>query len=259
MSVIPQISFAAALATGLFLGEPRATASECGCKFQSAHSQSRTGTCAVREDMARDCNLIWGPSPTAQDQQPGPPRANAEEVFKELRGLADQNQSAGAESAAAGLSKANEESFWRSLDSELRRRSGLESAKVAADSFDHALAFLANAGATSDFRGYSVAALLFVVDVGLRQGRVDPAVRQVVLGTLLRHRDRLTAFVSGGGSNQVEFNETSQVKLVDGTVRKVGVSANVIPGCFDVATDPEVGVAFLVKTAWSPAKSRRCP
>jgi hypothetical protein len=182
-----------------------------------------------------------------------------EDVFKELRGLADQNQSLGAESAAPGLGKANEESFWRSLDNELRQRSGLESAKVAADSFDHALAFLANPGATSDFRQYSIGALLFVIDVGLRQGTVDPAVRRAVLGTLMRNRDRMTAFVSSGGSKEGSFTEASEVKLADGTVRKVGVSANVIPGCFDVATDRELGVAFLVKTVWSPAKSRRCP
>ena len=47
----------------------QARAADCGCRFQKAHSESSAGTCAVREDMARDCDLVWGlpPGPASKE------------------------------------------------------------------------------------------------------------------------------------------------------------------------------------------------
>jgi hypothetical protein len=145
--------------------------------------------------------------------------------------------------------------FWQDYQSEIRRRSGLDE-RSAPSLFDHSLAFLANQGATSDFRHFTVGALLFVLAANLRQGATDPSVRREFLTVLFKHRDGLTAFMTNG-SSAGNFDDQAVVTDPLGSSRSIDIRGTVIPGCLDVAPEA-VSVASLIKTPWSPAKGTRC-
>ena len=144
--------------------------------------------------------------------------------------------------------------FWRDYQAETRRRSRLEGGNAqGADLLDHSLAFLANNGATSDFRHFAVGALIFVATAILRQGAVEPEVREAFLASMLRNRDRLSAFASTD-SRKGDFEDAMTLPRQP---RPVTLQGTTTAGCFDLAAD-EIKVAVMIKTATSPAKGRRC-
>ncbi|RXH35275.1 hypothetical protein XH84_06010 [Bradyrhizobium nanningense] len=104
----------------------------------------------------------------------------------------------------------SEPAFWSQFQSEIRRRTSIDD-RVRPGTLDLSLAFLANSDATSDFRQFTIGALIYVTVVNLRQGTIDPEVRQQMLLAMMRYRDRLTAFtVSGNG--QGAFEQSGKVK-----------------------------------------------
>jgi len=232
-----------------------AVAGDCGCRFQKAHSESTVGTCAIREDMARDCDLVWGmpPGPASKDARASVPDDRS--VISEITQAAGQPASPNADLHAPGLSRISDAEFWSQYQSEIRRRSQLDD-NAWAGLFDQSLAFLANAGATSDFRQFSAAALIYVTDANLRLGRIDPDVRLQFLQTILRLRDRLTAF-TGGGADPGEFEEPAKAKISDGSVLDFSIRGKTVRGCFEVWSE-KASVSSMVKAPWSDAKSRRC-
>jgi len=223
--------------------------------FQKARSESAVGSCAVREDMARDCALVWGMPPGTTTTETRARNVDEGSVIGEITQAAGQIKSPSAESFAPGISRMSDPDFWNQFRSEIRRRSQLPDG-ARADLFDQSLAFLANQGSTSDFRQYSVGALIFLTVTNLRQGAIEPEIRWQFLVTMMLHRDRLTAFVNGG-AEPGSFSERAKFKGPEGTSQEILINGRIVPGCFDIWAD-KVYVGSMVKTPWSTAKGRRC-
>jgi hypothetical protein len=248
-----------ALVVAALLGVSNSIASaspeECGCRFQKARSEATVGTCAVREDMARDCDLVWGMPPNVTPKETRAQNTDEGSLIGEITQAAEQIKSPNAEAYAPGISRMSDPDFWNQFRSEVRRRSQLPD-DARADLFDHSLAFLANRGATSDFRQYSVGALIFITVSNLRRGAVEPEIRRQFLLKMMYFRDRLTAFVSGG-AEPGGFSEPTKFEGPGGQPKEMVINGRIVPGCFDIWTD-NFSVASMVKTPWSAAKGRRC-
>lgn len=230
-------------------------AADCGCRFQKAHSESSVGTCAVREDMARDCDLVWGMPPGPASKEARASYFDDASIFAEITRAAAQAPSPGAENVAPGASHMAEPGFWKEYQSEIRRRTSIDD-RVKPGTLDLSLAFLANSDATSDFRQFTIGALIYVTVVNLRQGTIDPEVRQQMLLAMMRYRDRLAAFtVSGNGPGA--FEQPGKARLPGGDSVDFVIKAQTNPGCFELWAD-QITVSSLVKAPWSPAKGRRC-
>ncbi|MGV7213388.1 hypothetical protein [Bradyrhizobium sp. UFLA05-112] len=226
---------------------------ECGCRFQKARSESTIGTCAVREDMARDCDLVWGAPAGSKEANAGPSDNDA--IFSDLTKAANAGRSPDADKFAPGASGMSDPGFWNQFRNEVRRRSQIPDG-AKASTFDHALAFLANQGATSDFRQYTLAAIIFTTATNLSQGRIDPELRLAIVTAMMSNRDKLTAFASGG-SEPSQFTMPLTVKSPVAPSNQVTLNGQVTRGCFDIWTEvPTVG--SLVKAPWASVKGGRC-
>lgn len=103
----------------------------------------------------------------------------------------------------------SEPAFWSEFQSEIRRRTSIDD-RVKPGTLDLSLAFLANSDATLDFRQFTIGALEYVTVVNLRQGTIDPDVRQQMLLAMMRYRDRLAAFTVSG-NNQGAFERAGNM------------------------------------------------
>ncbi|MET4323599.1 hypothetical protein [Bradyrhizobium sp. RT5a] len=236
---------------GLFWSLVSVHAEECGCKFQSARSRSSAGTCAVREDMARDCNLVWGSTSGVRETKARPAE---NELFLDLSRAAGTATAPNADTYVNGASQMMDPNFWQQFRSEVRSRSQLTDDR--ADTFDHALAFLANQGATSDFRQFALGAVIYITFVNLSEGQITPQVRSKLLLAIMGSRDKLTGFLSNGASPSL-FSVPLPINLPDGTLQQAKMGAQVARGCLDIWVE-EVKVSSLVKTQGSVTKGRRC-
>ncbi len=230
-------------------------AGDCGCRFQKAHSESTVGTCAIREDMARDCDPVWGMPPGPASKEARASFVDDGSIISEITQAAEQASSPNSDLHVPGLSRMSDAGFWSQYASEIRQRSQLDDS-TRAGLFDQSLAFLASAGATSDLRQYSAGALIYVTDANLRLGRIEPDVRRQFLQTILRMRDRLTAF-TGGGADPSDFEESATAKMLNGSVLEFSIRGKTVRGCFEVWSE-KASVSSMVKAPWSGAKSRRC-
>jgi hypothetical protein len=235
------------------LTQASSRAEECGCRFQKARSEATAGACAVREDMARDCDLVWGPTAGAKEVGAKPPENNS--LINDLTRAATAGQSPDADKVVPGASRMSDSAFWDQFKNEVRHRSQLPD-DPRTNTFDHALAFLANAGAVSDFHQYALAAVIFVAATNLSQGQIDPELRLTILFAMMRNRDKLTTFVSSA-SDFSKFNDVFPVKTPGVPDGKVAINGQISRGCVDIWTQ-EPPISSLVKAPWSSAKGRRC-
>jgi hypothetical protein len=225
-------------------------AETCECKYMRARSEAPAGLCAVREDYPRDCDLVWAAPPGTQQATLGR-RADQRSVIQEITRAAAGSPNPRAESAAPGLGGIAENRFWDAFQSEVSRRSGVREA----DLYNHALSFLLNRGAASDFPHFVVAALIYVSAAGLQQSVPDAGLRGGFLEALLANSDRLVAF--GRASSEAQLlDRITEAKSQRGPV-KLSIQGIVLLGCFEFFEDG-MRVAQLVKTEWSLAKGGRC-
>jgi hypothetical protein len=189
--------------------------------------------------MPSPCVLVWGGTGASESSIP----VNRRTVLDDIQRAASNSQ----QQAAGPTAEMQKPEFWSNVENQLRERSRLDR---DLGSFDNALAFLSNRGATSDFRQLTASALTLAAAALLQGGQFDPFLRQEFLSSMLSHQNELQSFSSEKGTS---FKDGRRLQ----TGEPFTIEATVENGCLDMHT---VGIqsAILIKTQWAQTRGRRC-
>jgi hypothetical protein len=227
----------------------------CACKFFYARSDSTTGVCEVHEVEGRNCEMLWGPSPGAQNQSAFDFRPRTDAVIREIQAAAQAAAPpAAAPRALVSLEQLRGDGYWSEVSDVVTERASIGNA----DFFTRSLAFLAQPVEASERPHITVGAALFALSASLSRTVPSAELRSAIITALLSQHHRLAAFAVRESGTDGPFQEQvivtrslerQTVGTIDGFVRH---------GCIEITINSTPRAAHMVKTSWSPTQADRC-
>jgi hypothetical protein len=238
--------FFVALLSWVLVNQHDATAETCGCKYQKASSESNTGTCAVREDMAARCLLVWGGLSSPGGVRDSSIRPNERAVLDSIVRAASAFPD-GTGAGPRGPLEVQKPEFWSTFEHELRSRSRLGTEE---SNFDRSLGLLSDQKAAFESRQLTTAALTYASAALLAGAEMDPTAKQALLSSMIRHQEWSLSFLD---SKPQAFKDIG--KLSNG--QDFTIEGFAAAGCIDVTAN-EIKSGLLIKTQWARPGSLRC-
>jgi hypothetical protein len=211
----------------------------CSCKYQRALSKAISGACSVRENLGRDCELVWAP-PFGSKQVMGEfNRAQLDEIIQDALAAAQGVSDSGFQYPAPKTS-----SSWKEA------LGAIEAITVTApgNPFLQSLALLSDPRLLEKYPQGMLTAIVIITSSG-----VDPSLRPVVLKAVLSKTELLQQFSPKIGKGVVQSDRLP----VEGPKGPGFLIFSVGPGCLDIVVE-QFGYAQLIKAGWSRRMGGRC-